>query len=52
MDAIILKEKVRYIDPIAICEARHARPKWMKDDDDYLNVYHQAVGIFGLDLFI
>jgi hypothetical protein len=36
MDAIILKKKVRYLDPVAICEARHAGPKWMKDDDDYL----------------
>jgi len=37
MDAIILKKKVQYFDPVAICEARHAGPKWMKDDDDHLN---------------
>jgi hypothetical protein len=36
MDAIILKKNVRYLDPVAICEGRHAGPKWMKDDDDYL----------------
>jgi hypothetical protein len=36
MDAIILKKKVWYHDPIAICEARHVGPKWMKDDNDYL----------------
>jgi hypothetical protein len=39
MDAIILKKKVRYLDLVAICEARHARPKWMKDDDDYLKPF-------------
>ena len=36
MDAIILKRKVWYLNPAAICEAKHASPKWMKDDDDYL----------------
>ena len=35
MDAIICNFKVRYLDPVAICESLHARPKWMKDDDDY-----------------
>jgi hypothetical protein len=39
MDAIILKKKVRYVDLVAICEARHAGPKWMKDDDDYLKPF-------------
>ena len=38
-DGIILKKKVRYLDPIAICEAKHASPKWMKDDDDYLKSF-------------
>ena len=35
MDAIICNFKVRYLDPVAICESLHAGPKWMKDDDDY-----------------
>ena len=35
-DAIIIKKKVRYLDPAAICEAAHASPKWMPDTDDYL----------------
>jgi hypothetical protein len=39
MDAIILNKKVWYLDPIAICEARHAEPKWMKDDNDYLKPF-------------
>jgi hypothetical protein len=39
MDAIILKKKVWYHDPIAICEARHVGPKWMKDDNDYLKPF-------------
>jgi hypothetical protein len=34
IDAFILKKKFRYLDPVVICEARHAGPKWMKDDDD------------------
>ena len=38
-DAIILKKKVRYLDPTAICESAHASPKWMKDDDDYLKPF-------------
>ena len=38
MDAIILNLKVRYLDPVAICESLHAGPKWMKDDDD--NCWH------------
>ena len=37
-DAIILK-KDRYLDPAAICEARHTGPEWMKDDDDYLKPF-------------
>jgi hypothetical protein len=39
MDAITLKKKVWYLDPIAICEVRHAKLKWMKDDDDYLKPF-------------
>jgi hypothetical protein len=39
MDAIILKKKVQYLDPVAICEARHTGLKWMKDDDDYLKPF-------------
>ena len=35
MDAIICNFKVRYLDPVAICESLHAGPKWMKDYDDY-----------------
>jgi hypothetical protein len=35
MDAIILKKKVRYLDPVAM----HAGPEWMKDDDDYLKPF-------------
>jgi hypothetical protein len=39
IDAIISKKKVRYLNLTAICEARHAGPKWMKDDDDYLKPF-------------
>ena len=39
MDAIILKEKVWYLDPVAICEQMHASAKWMKDDDDHLKPF-------------
>jgi len=38
-DAIILKKKVWYIDPAAICEVAHASPKWMPDNDDYLKPF-------------
>ena len=38
-DAIIIKKKVRYLDPAAICEAAHALPKWMPDTDDYLKSF-------------
>ena len=38
-DGIILNKKVRYLDPAAICEAKHASPKWMKDDDDHLKSF-------------
>jgi len=38
-DAIILKKKVRYLDIAAICEAAHALPKWMPDNDDYLKPF-------------
>ena len=39
MDAIICNFKVWYFDPVAICESLHARPKRMKDDDDYLKPF-------------
>ena len=39
MDAIICNFKVRYLDPVAICESLHAGPKWMKDDDDILKQF-------------
>ena len=39
MDAIIINAKVRYLDPVAICESVHAGPKWMKDDDDCLKSF-------------
>ena len=38
-DGIIIKKKVRYLDPAAICEAAHASPKWMPDNDDYLKPF-------------
>ena len=38
-DAIIIKKKVWYLDPAAICEAAHASPKWMPDTDDYLKPF-------------
>ena len=41
MDDIILKKKVWYLDPIAICVARHAGQKWMKDDDGHLKPLRQ-----------
>ena len=39
MDAIICNFKVRYLDPVAICESLHAGPKWMKDDDNHLKQF-------------
>ena len=39
MDAISLKENIWYLDPVAICEAMHDAPKWMKDDDDHLKPF-------------
>ena len=39
MDAIICNFKVRYLDPVAICESLHAGPKWMKDNDDLLKPF-------------
>ena len=41
LDAIIINAKVRYLDPVAICESLHAGPKWMKDDDDHLKPFKQ-----------
>ena len=41
MDAIICNFKVRYLDPVAICESLHAGPKWMKDDDDHLKQFEK-----------
>ena len=39
MDAIIINAKVRYLNPVAICESLHDGPKWMKDDDDHLKPF-------------
>ena len=39
MDAIICNFKVRYLDPVAICQSLHTGPKRMKDDDDYLKPF-------------
>ena len=39
MDAIICNLKVRYLDPVEICESLHAGPKWMKDNDDLLKPF-------------
>ena len=39
MDAIICNFKVRYVDPVVICESLHAGPKWMKDDDEHLKQF-------------
>ena len=39
MDSITCNIKVRYLDPVAICESLHAGPKRMKDDDDYLKPF-------------
>ena len=39
MDAIIINAKVRYLNPVVICESLHAGPKWMKDDDDHLKPF-------------
>ena len=39
MDAIIINAKVRYLDPVAICESLHTGPKWMKQDDDHLKPF-------------
>ena len=38
-EGIILNKKVRYLDPATICEAKHASPKWMKDDDEHLKSF-------------
>jgi len=38
-DAIILKRKVRYLDPTAICESTNTSLLWMKDDDDHLKTF-------------
>ena len=45
MDAIICNFKVRYLDPVAICVSLHARPKWMKDDDDHLKQFETKEAI-------
>jgi hypothetical protein len=34
--AIVLGERKRYLDPIAICETRHALPSKWADDNDML----------------
>jgi len=38
-DAIILKEKIQYLDPVEICESLHARPSWYKNNDKILKLY-------------
>jgi hypothetical protein len=35
-DAIITAERIRYLDPIAICEGSHARPSKWADDNEAL----------------
>ena len=35
-DAEVVNSKIRYLDPLAICEARHAGPSTCKDDDNML----------------
>ena len=39
MDVILINAKVRYLDPVAICESRLTGPKWMKQDDDHLKPF-------------
>ena len=39
MDAIICNFKVRYLDPVVICESLHVGPKRMKDDDSHLKQF-------------
>ena len=39
MDAINLKKKVQYLEPVAICEFLHARPRWMKHDNVFLKPF-------------
>ena len=39
MDAIICNFKVRYLDPVAICQSLHVGPKWMKGDEDHLKQF-------------
>ena len=36
---IILKQKVRYLDPVVICVSLHPGPSWMKYDDDFLKLF-------------
>ena len=38
-DSIVLNKKIRYLDPAAICEGKHALLKLMKDDDDHLKSF-------------
>jgi hypothetical protein len=33
----VLKCKIAFLDPKAICESRHLRPMWWKDDHDVLS---------------
>ena len=39
MDAINLKKKVQYFEPVAICEFLHARSRWMKHDNVFLKPF-------------
>jgi hypothetical protein len=35
--ADVLKHKIKFLDPQAICESRHLGPMWWKDDHDELS---------------
>ena len=35
--AEVLKRKIAFLDPQAICESRHLGPMWWKDDHDVLS---------------
>jgi len=37
-DAYVLGRRIKYLDPLAICESRHNRPNtWKKDHDAFKN---------------
>ena len=35
-----LKQKIVFLDPVAICESRHYRPMLWKDDHDEFKIVH------------